>query len=82
LARRNKLNAHKLGERKRRIKILDGDIITLVDKDGNTCVTIEFRGTELMLGIDIIGGDADTSNPIGLRVDPSLVGHTWQEANR
>ena len=47
----------------------------------NACVTIEFRGSELMLGIDIIGGDADTSNPIGLRVDPSLVGHKWQEAD-
>ena len=87
MARQNKLNAHKLnanklGERKRRIKILDGDTITLVDKYGNACLTIEFRGPELMLGIDIIGGDADTSNPIGLRVDPSLVGHKWQEANR
>jgi hypothetical protein len=70
---------NKLGERKRRVMVRDGDRLTLADKNGNDVMQIEFRGSEFLLTVNIIGGDSRLTAPVGLVVDPTLLGHTWQD---
>jgi len=74
MARRNRF-----GERKRRIEVRDGDRITMVDRHGSGVLEIEFRGSEFLFTINVLGGNADTSTPVGLSLDPSLFGHNWPE---
>ncbi|HKP12235.1 MAG TPA: hypothetical protein VJZ91_09005 [Blastocatellia bacterium] len=67
--------------RRRRITIRDGDHLTLVDRHGQACIEVEFRGGEAMLTIDVLGGDGTLNNPVGLSIDPTALNHTWPEGS-